>query len=265
MVDFEFKDKYTIDDLVEIIKILRSPGGCPWDMEQTHKSIRGNVIEEAYEVADAVDNDDSAALCEELGDLLMQVVFHAEMASESGEFTLDEVADGVCQKLVLRHPHVFSTVKADTVDQVLNNWDAIKKEEKHQQTYTDTLTSVPRAFPALLRAAKVQKRAAKVGFDWPDATGAWDKLSEEIGELRQAEQSGNADAVAEEMGDLLFSMVNVSRFLGIDGEEALSRATDKFIARFAAMEKLATEKGLQLKEMSLEQMDALWDAIKKNS
>lgn len=265
MVDFEFKEKYGVDDLVQIIRLLRGEGGCPWDMQQTHQSIRNNVIEEAYEVADAVDTDDKAALCEELGDLLMQVVFHARMAEETGDFDLDQVADGVCQKLVHRHPHVFGTVKADTVDKVLDNWDAIKMEEKHQQTYTDTLTSVPRAFPGIMRAAKVQKRAAKVGFDWSDAEGAWDKLNEEIAEVRAAQLSGNVDAIAEEVGDLLFSVVNVTRFLKVDGEEAISKATDKFISRFQGMEQLAVSRGLNLKELSLEQMDALWDEIKQNS
>ncbi|MBQ2704604.1 MAG: nucleoside triphosphate pyrophosphohydrolase [Clostridia bacterium] len=265
MVDFEFKEKYGIDDLVQIIRLLRGEGGCPWDMQQTHQSIRNNVIEEAYEVADAVDTDDKAALCEELGDLLMQVVFHARMAEETGDFNLDQVADGVCQKLVHRHPHVFGTVKADTVGQVLDNWDAIKMEEKNQQTYTDTLLSVPRAFPGIMRAAKVQKRAAKVGFDWADSQGAWDKLHEEIDEVRAAEQSGNADAVAEEVGDLLFSVVNVTRFLKVDGEEAISKATDKFISRFDKMEQLAVSKGLNLKELTLEEMDALWDEIKQHS
>lgn len=265
MVDFEFKEKYGIDDLVQIIRLLRGEGGCPWDMQQTHQSIRNNVIEEAYEVADAVDTDDKAALCEELGDLLMQVVFHARMAEETGDFNLDQVADGVCQKLVHRHPHVFGTVKADTVGQVLDNWDAIKMEEKNQQTYTDTLLSVPHAFPGIMRAAKVQKRAAKVGFDWADSQGAWDKLHEEIDEVRAAEQSGNADAVAEEVGDLLFSVVNVTRFLKVDGEEAISKATDKFISRFDKMEQLAVSKGLNLKELTLEEMDALWDEIKQHS
>ena len=265
MVDFDFKEKYGIDDLVQIIRLLCGEGGCPWDMQQTHQSIRNNVIEEAYEVADAVDTDDKAALCEELGDLLMQVVLHARMAEETGDFNLDQVADGVCQKLVHRHPHVFGTVKADTVVQVLDNWDAIKMEEKNQQTYTDTLLSVPRAFPGIMRAAKVQKRAAKVGFDWADSQGAWDKLHEEIDEVRAAEQSGNADAVAEEVGDLLFSVVNVTRFLKVDGEEAISKATDKFISRFDKMEQLAVSKGLNLKELTLEEMDALWDEIKQHS
>lgn len=265
MVDFEFKQKYSLDDLVQIVRLLRGEGGCPWDMQQTHASIRNDAIEEVYEVVDAIDNNDKVALCEELGDLLMQVVFHSRIAEENGDFNLDQVADGICQKLVHRHPHVFGTVEADTVGKVLENWDAIKMDEKNQQSYTDTLLSVPHAFPGLMRAAKVQKRAAKVGFDWKDSTGAWDKLKEEIDEVRSAEQSGDADAVAEEMGDLLFSVVNVSRFLKVDGEEAISKATDKFISRFSKMEELAIKKGLNLKELSLEEMDALWDEIKQHS
>ncbi len=265
MVEFEFKEKYGIDDLVQIIRLLRGEGGCPWDMQQTHQSIRNNVIEEAYEVADAIDTNDKAALCEELGDLLMQVVFHARMAQEEGHFDLDTVADGVCQKLVHRHPHVFGTVQADTVGQVLDNWDAIKMEEKNQQSYTDTLLSVPRAFPGIMRAAKVQKRAAKVGFDWPDSQGAWDKLSEEIAEVREAERSGDAKAIEDEVGDLLFSVVNITRFLKVDGEEAIARATDKFISRFQGIEQLAVSRGLNLKELTLEEMDALWDEVKQNS
>ena len=265
MVEFEFKEKYGIEDLVQIIRLLRGEGGCPWDMQQTHQSIRNNVIEEAYEVADAIDTNDKAALCEELGDLLMQVVFHARMAQEEGHFDLDTVADGVCQKLVHRHPHVFGTLQADTVGQVLDNWDAIKMEEKNQQSYTDTLLSVPRAFPGIMRAAKVQKRAAKVGFDWPDSQGAWDKLSEEIAEVREAERSGDAKAIEDEVGDLLFSVVNITRFLKVDGEEAISKATDKFIARFQGIEQLAVSRGLNLKELTLEEMDALWDEVKQNS
>ncbi len=265
MVEFEFKEKYGIEDLVQIIRLLRGEGGCPWDMQQTHQSIRNNVIEEAYEVADAVDTDDKAALCEELGDLLMQVVFHARMAEEADHFDFDTVADGVCQKLVHRHPHVFGTVQADTVGQVLDNWDAIKMEEKNQQSYTDTLLSVPRAFPGIMRAAKVQKRAAKVGFDWPDSQGAWDKLNEEIAEVREAERSGDAKAIEDEVGDLLFSVVNITRFLKVDGEEAIARATDKFISRFQGIEQLAVSRGLNLKELTLEEMDALWDEVKQNS
>ncbi len=262
MIDFEFKEKYSFGDLLYIMRLLRSDNGCAWDKVQTHQSIRGNVLEEAYEVADAIDNCDSAALCEELGDLLMQVVFHAVMGEEEGSFNMDSVADGVCQKLVNRHPHVFGTATADTVDKVLDNWDAIKRIEKSQESYTDTLLSVPRAFPSLLRAAKVQKRAAKAGFDWPSADGAWDKLSEEAEELRHACAGGNPDEIEDELGDLLFSAVNISRFIGADAELALARSTDKFISRFSAVEKLATERGIDMKSSTLEELDKLWDEAK---
>jgi tetrapyrrole methylase family protein/MazG family protein len=265
MLDFKFKEKYSTDDLLHIMRLLRSEDGCPWDRVQTHQTIRGNVLEEAYEVADAIDCGDSSALCEELGDLLMQVVFHAVMAEEEHSFTMDDIADGVCKKLINRHPHVFGSVNADTVDKVLDNWDAIKREEKHQQTYTDTLKSVPRAFPSLLRAAKVQKRAAKAGFDWDSADGAWDKLDEEISELRGAVSRGNTADIEEELGDLLFSAVNVSRFLGVDAEQALARSTDKFTDRFEAVEKLAVKRGIDMKNSSLAELDRLWDEVKQHS
>ncbi len=262
MTGFEFKEKYSFSDLMHIMRLLRSDEGCAWDREQTHKSIRGNVIEEAYEVADAIDCSDSVALCEELGDLLMQVAFHAVIGEENDAFDIDDIANGVCQKLVNRHPHVFGDAAADTVDEVLKSWDAIKRVEKSQQSYTDTLTSVPRAFPALFRAAKVQKRAAKAGFDWDNADGAWDKLEEEAAELRTACEAGNPDEIEEELGDLLFSAVNISRFIGVDAEKALARSTDKFIARFAQVEQLADERGIDMKSSTLEQLDRLWNEVK---
>ncbi len=265
MIDFEFKEKYDFDDLLHIMRLLRSDDGCAWDKVQTHESIRGNVLEEAYEVADAIDNCDSVALCEELGDLLIQVVFHAVMGEEEGSFDIDYVCDGVCQKLVNRHPHIFGSVTADSVDAVLDNWDAIKRVEKSQETYTDTLNSVPRAFPALLRAAKVQKRAAKAGFDWPSVDGAWDKLGEEAEELRKACEGGVQSEIEDELGDLLFSAVNISRFIGADAEQSLARSTDKFIARFAAVEELAAKRGIDMKSSTLEELDKLWDEVKKHS
>lgn len=256
------KDKYSIEDFLEIMQILRGPGGCPWDVEQTHKSIRRDLIEEAYETADAIDLDDSIALCEELGDLLLQVVFHSDIARRNGEFTFDEVVDGVAKKLILRHPHVFGDVEADTAEQVLDNWDAIKRVEKHQESYTDTLQSVPRAFPALLRAAKVQKRAAKAGFDWAEMSGAFDKLAEETDELKAAVANGNQCEIDEEFGDLLFSMVNVSRFIKVEPENALAKATDKFVKRFKLVEDECLSQGKDMKEMSLEELDAIWNKVK---
>lgn len=259
---FKFKENYDIRDLLRIMEILRSEDGCPWDREQNHKSIRGNMLEEAYEVADAIDNDDDAALCEELGDVLLQIVFHARMAQEENRFGFDDVADGICKKLILRHPHVFADTVVSGSAQVLDNWDNIKKVEKHQETATDTLKSVPKAFPALLRAAKVQKRAAKVGFDWRDIDGAFEKIPEETAELRQAILEGDQAHIDEELGDLLFAVVNTSRFAKVDAEDALQSATNKFIARFAKTEQLAVKRGIDMASSTIEELDKLWDEVK---
>ena len=256
------KEKYSVEDLRDIVRILREPGGCPWDAEQSHKSIRRDLLEEAYEVADAIDTDDDVALCEELGDLLLQVVFHSQIATEEKSFTLDEVADGICKKLILRHPHVFGNVKAETSEEVLNNWDAIKRDEKSQKTFTDTLESVPRAFPALMRAAKVQKRAAKAGFDWDNPQDAFQKIPEETEEFREAVELGDRAKMEEEFGDLLFAAVNVSRFYKIDAEAALASATDKFMKRFELVEKEVLKRGCQMTDLSLNQLDAIWNDIK---
>ena len=263
MVKYDYKDKYTVSDLLEIIHLLRSPDGCPWDKVQTNESIRLNVLEEAYEAADAIDKNDDGALCEELGDLLMQIAFHADIARDENRFDFDDVADGVCKKLIHRHPHVFADGSADTPEAVLKKWDEIKQQEKSQTTATDTLRAVPDAFPALMRAQKVQKRAKKAGFDWDNAQGAWDKLSEEAAELKQAAASGDRDAVSDELGDLLFSAVNVSRFVGADAEDSLNRATDKFIDRFAKVEQLCIERGVDMKTASIDELDKLWDEAKK--
>ncbi len=254
--------KYSFDDFVEIVRILRSPGGCPWDIEQTHNSIRNSFVEEAYEAVDAIDRGDDKDLCEELGDVLLQIVLHSQMADEEKAFNIGDVIDGVCRKMILRHPHVFGEVKVDSTDTVLENWDNIKMQEKHQQSYTDTLKSVPMAFPALLRAAKVQKRASKVGFDWKDASGAFCKVTEELGELSRAAENNENDSIFEEYGDLLFSAVNVSRFLGIDPEQALHSATDKFIARFEGVETLAGSEGIDIKDCGSDKLDKLWREVK---
>lgn len=261
-IRFDFKESYKIADLQRIMEILRSENGCPWDREQDHKSIRLNILEEAYEVADAIDNADDAALCEELGDVLLQIVFHARMAEEDGRFDFDAVADGICKKLILRHPHVFGDTKVNGTEQVLDNWDKIKQVEKHQSTATDTLKSVPNAFPALLRAQKVQKRAAKVGFDWRDVDGALAKIPEEAQEVREAIAAGDADHIAEELGDLLFAVVNTARFAGVDAEDALQRATNKFINRFAKTEQLAIARGIDMPSTPIEELDKLWDEVK---
>ena len=262
MVDFKQKEKYDINDLLEIMRSLRAPGGCPWDAEQTHESIRKNLIEETYEVVEAIDKKDSDMLLEELGDLLMQVVFHAQMEEEKGVFNFDDVADGVCKKLIERHPHVFGEVEVSGVDDVLDNWDAIKRRKKGQKKGSEPMLSVPRELPALMRAAKIQQKASAVGFDWPDVSGAYDKIIEETQELRKAVESGVQDDVIEELGDLLFSVVNVSRFLKCDAEEALTAASDKFINRFIRVEQLAKENGVDMEKASLEKLDKLWDIAK---
>jgi tetrapyrrole methylase family protein/MazG family protein len=263
MVDFQCKNSYGVKDLEEIVRLLRAPGGCPWDAEQTHESIRRNFLEEAYEVVEAIDEESPAHLQEELGDVLLQVVLHTRMEQEKGGFTLDDVADGICKKLIYRHPHVFGEVTVSGTDQVLANWEELKRKEKGQATHTDALSAVAKSLPALWRAEKVQKKAKKAGFDWPEVSGALDKLSEETEELRQAIRE--ASNVEEELGDLLFAAVNVARFVHSDPEEALSRATDKFISRFQKVEQAARAQGRQLEEMSLEEMDKLWEQVKHSS
>ena len=259
MVDFQYKDSYNVKDLEEIVRILRAPGGCPWDAEQTHQSIRRNFLEEAYEAVEAIDEENPDHLKEELGDVLLQVVFHARMEQEAGRFDLDGVADGVCKKLIYRHPHVFGDVAVSGTGEVLTNWEELKRKEKGQATNTDALEAVARSLPALWRAEKVQKKAKKAGFDWPEVSGALDKLAEELEELRQAAAQGTN--VAEELWDLLFSAVNVSRFLGVDCEDALNQATDKFIGRFRKVEEQAGERPMT--EMTLAELDQLWERAKE--
>lgn len=261
MVDFTFKEKYTYEDLLEIMRILRCPEGCVWDREQDHKSIRRSFIEETYEAVEAIDNDDPVLLQEELGDVLLQVVFHAQIEAEAGRFTMDDVADGICKKMIYRHPHVFGSVEVKNSDEVLTNWDALKQKEKHQKSTTETLESVARSLPGLIRAEKVQHKAAKVGFDWDEVSGALDKVREETAEVARA-INGDGDP-SEELGDLLFAVVNVARFLKTDPEDAINRTTDKFIRRFAQVEQAAKDAGRGLSEMSLAEMDALWDAAKQ--
>ncbi len=262
--NFSFKEHYNVEDLIDIVEILRSPEGCPWDREQDHKSIRRDFLEETYEVIEAINKNDKELLLEELGDVLLQVVFHTQIEREQGTFQLNDVADGVCKKMIERHPHVFGQVKADTSAEVLENWDAIKKQTKKQKSQTESMLSIPREFPALMRADKVQKKAAKVGFDWDSIDGAFDKVSEELNELKTAVKNNDCENMHEELGDLLFSVVNVSRFIGVDSEESLTGATDKFIDRFSKVEKMAQEKGLNMKETELSELDRLWDLAKKD-
>ena len=261
IMDFQRKEQYQMEDLLEIVRLLRLPDGCPWDREQTHRSIRGNLIEEAYEVIDAIEQYDTENLKEELGDLLLQVVMHAQMEREENRFEFADVVHDVAYKLVERHPHVFGDVVAENGEQALDRWEAVKRSTKNQETFTQTLESVPKAFPALMRAQKVQKRAAKAGFDWSEMSGALEKVKEEAAELLWATEK----TAVEELGDLLFSVVNVSRFLGIDSELALQKATDKFTARFAGVEALAIERGIDMKNASLTELDALWDEVKQRN
>ena len=261
MIDFQYKDSYGVQDLVEIVKILRAPGGCPWDAEQTHESIRRNFLEEAYEAVEAIDEGSPEHLREELGDVLLQVALHARMEDEAGRFDMDGVADGICKKLIYRHPHVFGDVAVSGTGEVLQNWEALKRTEKGQATHTDSLDAVARSLPALWRAEKVQKKAAKAGFDWPDASGAMDKLSEELAELQQAVAEDSN--VAEELGDLLFSCVNVARFVKCDPEEVLQQATEKFITRFRLVEQAAARSEKSMEDMDLEELDKLWENAKR--
>lgn len=261
MINFEGKESYGVSDLVEIVRILREPGGCPWDREQDHHSIRRNLLEEAYEAAEAIDEEDPDHLKEELGDVLLQVVLHARMEQETGRFDLEQVADGICKKLIYRHPHVFGDVSVATSSEVLVNWEELKRKEKGQATHADSVESVAKSLPGLWRAEKIQKKARKAGFDWPDVSGALEKLAEEAGELRQA--IAEDSNIAEELGDLLFAAVNVARFVKVDPEDALGRACDKFSRRFRQVEESAAAQGKSLEDMTLSEMDALWDQAKK--
>lgn len=263
MVDIN-KKKFNIDDLLEIMRDLRKPGGCPWDREQDHHSIRNDFIEETYEAIDAIDRESTVDMCEELGDVLLQVVFHSQIEAEKNGFDFQDVCDGICKKLIERHPHVFGEISVKNSREVLENWDMIKQKSKHQTTFTDTLKSVPMSFPALMRADKVQKRAKKAGFDWDNVKDASKKLDEELEEFKEALLENDGTQAEEEFGDLLFSMVNVSRFMGINSEKALHAATDKFINRFEKTEIIAQKKGIDMKKSSLETLDRLWEEAKRS-
>jgi len=254
-----------IDQLVEIVAKLRGPGGCPWDREQTHATLRSGLLEEAYEVVDAIDQADDANLREELGDLLLQSVFHAQIAREEGRFDFDAVAREIAAKLVRRHPHVFGDDSCADSDAVLQRWDEIKRAEKGAAAPESAIHGIPKSLSALLRAQKVQKKAAKVGFDWPDVTPVFAKLREEIAELEAEVAAGNIDKIEDELGDLLFSVVNLARALKQDAETALHRATGKFIARFQGVEKLACDRSIDLAQLDLAGLDALWDEVKAAS
>ncbi len=262
-VKFDFKEKYSFFDLVEIVRLLRSPGGCPWDIEQTHTSIRENFLEETYEVLEAIDTLNKDLMQEELGDVLLQIVLHSDMARDEQWFNIDDVCNDICQKLIIRHPHVFGDVTVTSTGDVLKNWDDIKRQTKKQATQSEAMASVPKTYPALMKAQKIQGKAKKAGFDWDDADGAFLKVAEETAELKEALANGNASRIEDELGDLLFSVVNVARFCHTDAETALEKATKKFTARYTIVERLAEEKGIDMKNSSIEVLDRLWEEAKK--
>ena len=257
------KNNYTFDDLIDIMKVLRGENGCPWDKAQDHQSIKYALLEEACEAMESLDKKDIDSFTDELGDVLLQVVFHSQIGNEAGTFNIDDVLYHVCNKLVTRHTHIFGDDKTETQDQALDLWEKNKKAEKGLKTQTEIMRDVCSYLPQLIRAEKVQKKAAKVGFDWDSFSGAYEKLNEEIAELCEAANENLQEKIEEEFGDLLFSCVNVARFLKINPEEALKKATDKFINRFEKIETLATNDGKDLSEMTLAEMDELWDKIKK--
>ncbi|WP_297436530.1 nucleoside triphosphate pyrophosphohydrolase [uncultured Clostridium sp.] len=255
--------KYDFKDLLDIIDKLRSKEGCPWDMVQTHDSIKRDLLEEAYEVIDAIEKKDLFGLEEELGDILLHVVFHASIGKEDGEFNIDDVISGICKKMIFRHPHVFKDIKLDTASEVLENWDVVKKEEKGFETLTDEMKAVANALPSLVKAKKIQKKAARVGFDFENVGEAMKKVIEELNEIKNVYNSDKRSRIEEEVGDLIFSAVNVGRLLSVDCEEALEKTILKFITRFSKIENLAISKGRDLEQVSLAEMDEIWEESKK--
>lgn len=246
----------TFKTLVDIVAKLRSKDGCPWDREQTHTSLREHLLEECYEVLETIDKEDWPAMSVELGDLLLQIVLHAQIAGEAGEFELADVLTGINKKLIHRHPHVFGSVKADTSEEVLHNWEVIKQAERKGAS---SLASVPKHMPALAYSQEVQRRVAAVGFDWKDIDGVFDKLAEEMGELKNA---ATEKEKASEFGDLLFTLVNIARRMGISSEAALRETNERFYRRFTYMEDLCRQRGLTFSHLSFEEQNALWEEAK---
>jgi tetrapyrrole methylase family protein/MazG family protein len=243
--------------LVEIIAKLRAPDGCPWDRKQTHSSLRENLLEECYELLEALDEGDSGKICEELGDLMMQVVLHAQIATEAGEFELGDVMNSINAKLIHRHPHIFGSQKVKDAEEVAHNWEILKQEERG--TDTSMLASVPRQMPALGYSQEMQRRVAQVGFDWEDIEGVIDKLAEEVGEFKES----TGGQKAQEFGDLLFTLVNIARRLGVDSEAALREANKKFYRRFTCMEELCRQRGINFADLSFDEQNTLWEEAKK--
>ncbi len=251
-----------LERLIDIMEVLRSKEGCPWDREQTHESLKRYLIEETYEYLEVVELNDKHRMCEELGDVLLQVVFHAQIAKENGDFNISDVINGICEKMIHRHPHVFGNVCAETSSEVLKNWEEIKKKEKGNINQTSVLQDVPINLPALMRSYKVQQKAAQVGFDWENIDDVFAKIREEIDELEIEYKKSNKPGMEDELGDVLFSVVNLARFLKVHPELSLSQSTNKFIRRFEYVEQRASELGKNLNEMTLPEMDSLWEEAK---
>ena len=258
------KSDSTFSELVAIMARLRGPGGCPWDRQQTHATLRPYLLEEAHEALEAIDAEDDAELCKELGDVLLQVVFHAQIAAEEGRFDIEAVGQAIVEKLIRRHPHVFDDASVDGADEVLRRWEQIKKQEREEQgeVAPSLLEGIPKHLPALMRAHRIQARVAQQGFDWDDIDGVLDKVEEEFAEVRKAWELGGAAVVEEEFGDLLFSLVNASRFLKVDPEQALRRAVAKFERRFRALEETVHARGEEVAALSLAALDEIWDEVK---
>lgn len=253
---------HTFPRLLEVIRTLRAPGGCPWDQEQTHESLRAYTIEEVYELIDAIDNEDDENIIEELGDLLMHVLLHSQIGEDAGYFSIDDVILSITKKMIHRHPHVFADVEVDSVDEVLTNWDALKRQEKGKER-SSVLDGIPKHLPSLSKAYKLQHKAAKVGFDWTEVTDIWKKLEEEIAEVKEAISIGKVDDIEDEFGDVLFVVANLTRFYQINPEIALNRANNKFTSRFSYVEEELGKAGKRLEESSLEEMDHYWDEAKE--
>ena len=264
MPDFELKDRYDLNDFRRLVAVLRAPGGCPWDAAQTHESIRRCALEETYELCHAIDTGDNENLKEELGDVLLQVLLHSRMEEEAGRFDLDDVADAACKKLIFRHPHVFGSAAAASGEEALDVWDAAKRTEKGQKTTAEAMASVPENLPALWRAEKMQSKAAKAGFEWPDVGRAVDKLREETEELAAAVAEGDADHIAEELGDTLFAAVKVGRFCGADPEAALHRCCEKFLRRFSATEAVCAQHGENMAELPISELERRYREAKNS-
>ena len=252
------------EKLINVMKTLRSPGGCPWDIEQTHESITMGFVEELYEFIEAVEDKDIETMKEELGDLCLHIVFQVQIAKENGEFTMAEVLDSIIEKLIRRHPHVFSDIKVKNSSEVIANWDDIKKTEKEKQHRKSVVDGIPRHLPALSKARKVQIKAKKVGFDWDRIEDVILKIKEEFNELYEAIEEKNQEHISEELGDVLFSVVNLSRFIDVEPERALHNTVKKFMNRFRAIETALEEKGKTIQEASFDEMDSLWDQVKED-